>query len=251
MAKKNFIQTPIPHKSEGGKPMAYIVSEAEINKSGVSHEIQRRVSRSEFFAIKRKTDGLPYVDDEAGCVFLLPRNDLNETIARENMQYIWREDKHDERELSCAAKGTTRCPISCESCCVYDTCESEHRATNGLLCAKKCEFCDLCASRIVELDVPLNDNGNEEGEARFIEITDSADFVGILEDEALLNTLYKALGALVEKDQNLMRGIYWDEKTVRELATELGFKQSTSISSHKRRILEILRQNEALKSFFE
>jgi len=55
---------------------------------------------------------------------------------------------------------------------------------------------------------------------------------------------------LAQEDLHLIKDRFVLEKTVRELAPKYGFKSSRSITVHERRILEILRQNKALKEFF-
>jgi DNA-directed RNA polymerase sigma subunit (sigma70/sigma32) len=83
------------------------------------------------------------------------------------------------------------------------------------------------------------------------EPADPADIADILEQKAVLDTLYAALAALTQEDRNLITDRVILEKTVRELAPKYGFKSSRSITVHERRILDILRNDEALKKFFE
>ena len=59
------------------------------------------------------------------------------------------------------------------------------------------------------------------------------------------------LATLAEEDLDLIKDIFWHGKTERELAPLLGYKQSKSVNKRKHKILETLRQNEALKGFFE
>ena len=67
----------------------------------------------------------------------------------------------------------------------------------------------------------------------------------------LVHTLYAALATLAQQDLDLMKDTFWEGKTERELAPLLGLKEPKSVNKRKHRILEILRQNEALKVFFE
>ena len=73
----------------------------------------------------------------------------------------------------------------------------------------------------------------------------------MLEEKALLDTLYSALATLAKKDLDLTKDVFWHGKTERELAPLLGLKEPKSVNKRKHRILEILRKNEALKGFFE
>jgi hypothetical protein len=95
---------------------------------------------------------------------------------------------------------------------------------------------------------------NDEGDEVLFEPVDTseeADVVGITEEKALLDTLYKALATLTQEDADLIRSIFWDGKTERQLAPELGLKEPKSVNKRKHRILEILRNNADLRSFFE
>mgnify|MGYP000918738491 CR=1 FL=1 len=190
-----------------------------------------------------------YVDEESGLVVRLPRNQMGEDLARDNMRYIWREDKRQERKASCIAEGSNRCPITCAKCPMNTTCESKHKAERGLSCVKKCESCSLIQTREVELDKTYTaDDGDS---ISLFEPADPTDITEILEQKAVLDTLNAALASLTQKDRELITDRIILEKTVRELAPKYDFKSSRSITVHVRRILDILRNDEALKQFFE
>ena len=117
--------------------------------------------------------------------------------------------------------------------------------------------CDCCQrpnrSRTVELDRHFQRENGGDGdspEASF-EPADPNDFQSVLEEKALLDTLYAALVTLAQEDLDLIKDIFWHDKTERELAPQLGLKEPKSVNKRKHRVLEILRQNEALKGFFE
>ena len=235
MSKKTFKPTLIPHRTKSGEPMSYyILSEDGTQKT--------KVTRAECLA---RTDEpgieLPqrwYVDEEAGLVVRLPRNQEGENIARENMQFIWREAKRIERNCACVLKNT-------------DKCEGWKPDTEGFL---KCDCCQRRnRSRTVELDMhfQLANSGDGDGpEARF-ELADPIDIQSVIEDQALLDTLYAALATLAKEDLDLIKDIFWSGKTERELAPLLGLKEPKSVNKRKHKILEILRTNPALKGFFE
>jgi hypothetical protein len=179
-----------------------------------------------------------YVDEEAGLVVRLPRNQIGEDLARDNMRFIWREAKHIERTCSCVLKGT-------------DKCQGWKPDADGFVECVCCQHTNL--SRTVELDMHFRcDNGGEgdSPEVRF-EIADPIDIQSVIEDQALLDTLYAALATLAQEDLDLIKDIFWNGKTERELATLLGLKEPKSVNKRKHRVLEILRKNEALKGFFE
>jgi hypothetical protein len=95
---------------------------------------------------------------------------------------------------------------------------------------------------------------NDEGDEVVFEPADTskdADIIGVMEEKALLDTLYAALATLTAEDCDLIKEVFWDRKTERQLAPELGLKEPKSVNNRKHRILEILRQNEALQAFFK
>ena len=235
MSKKAFKPTPIPCFSKFGKPMAYyILSEVGKQETQVTRAVC--LARTDDPAIE-----LPqrwYVEEEAGLVVRLPRSQESEEIARENMQFIWREVKRVERNCSCVLKGT-------------DKCKDWKADADGFV---KCDCCQHTSlSRTVELDrhFQREDSGNGDNtEARF-EPADQIDIQSVLEEKALLDTLYAALTTLAKEDLDLIKDIFWLGKTEREIAPLLGLKEPKSVNKRKHLVLEILRNNPALKGFFE
>jgi hypothetical protein len=66
---------------------------------------------------------------------------------------------------------------------------------------------------------------NDEGDEVVFEPADTskdANIVGVMEEKALLDTLYAALTA---EDRDLIKEIFWNGKTERQLALELGLKE--------------------------
>lgn len=221
--KKSFKPTPIPHRTKFGEPMAYYT----LSDDG---KIHTEVSRSVCLAHTDETDNpFPqrwYVDEESGLVVRLPRNQKGEELARDNMRSIWREQKQQERKFQCVWKGTNKC-------------------------SQECETCKSRTSRTVELDKPLNNDSDTDGSDTYFEPSDLTDITDILEQKAVLDTLHAALAALTQGDRDLIKDRVILEKTVRELAPKYGFKSSRSITVHVRRILDLLKNDEALKKFFE
>ena len=235
MSKNSFKPTSIPHRTKSGEMMRYyILSEDGKQKT--------KVTRAECLARTEVPDGeLPqrwFIDAESGLVVRLPRNQEGEEIARENMRFIWRETKRIERNCSCVLKGT-------------DKCRGWKPDADGLV---KCDWCQRPnRSRTVELDMYFQREDRGDGdnpEARF-EPADPNDIQSVLEEKALLDTLYAALATLAQEDLDLIKDIFWHGKTERELAPLLGLKASKSVNKRKHRILELLRKNEELKGFFE
>lgn len=222
MSQNNtFRTTPIPHRTKFGEPMTYYT----LSDDG---KIHTETSRAACLARSEEPENsFPqrwYVDEESGLVVRLPRNQMGEDLARDNMRSIWREQKYQERKFQCVWKGTNKCD-------------------------QKCETCKSRTSRTVELDKPLGNDS--DGPDTFYEPADPTDITEILEQKAVLDTLYAALATLTQKDRELITDRIILEKTVRELAPKYDFKSSRSITVHVRRILDILRNDEALKKFFE
>ena len=235
MSKKTFKPTPISHRAKSGEPMAYFI----LSDDGTQHT---KVTRAECLA-RTEEPGIElpqrwFVDEESGMVVRLPRNKMGEDLARENMQFIWREAKRIERNCSCVFKNT-------------DKCEGWKPDADGMVKCDCCQHTNL--SRTVELDMhfQLANSGYGYGpEARF-EPADPIDIQSVIEDQALLDTLYAALATLAKEDLDLIKEVFWHGKTERELAPLLGLKEPKSVNKRKHRVLEILRNNPALKGFFE
>ena len=221
MSKKSFKTTSIPYSTKSGEPMAYYA----LSDDGKIHtEVSRSVCLTHTEEPENPFPQRWYVDEESGLVVRLPRNQMGDDLARDNMRSIWREQKHQERKFQCVWKGTNKCD-------------------------QKCETCKSRTSRTVELDKPLGNDS--DGSDTFYEPADPTDITEFLEQKAVLDTLYAALATLTQKDRELITDRIILEKTVRELAPKYDFKSSRSITVHVRRILDILRNDEALKKFFE
>jgi hypothetical protein len=229
---KSFKPTSIPHHSKSGNPMAYYA----LSEDGV----QTKVSRSVCLALAEKSDN-PYlqrwyVDEESGLVVRLPRNAEGEALSRVNMRDVWREQKYQERKRQCIYKGTTAC-------------DGWKTAEDG---TRKCDGCERKhTSRIVEMDRLVSRDDEASDSVSIFEPADDLDIASVMEDNALLATLYAALSELTQEDRDLITEIFWNDKTERELAPQLELKQSKSVNKRKHRILEILRQNKSLSSFFD
>ncbi|WP_061213451.1 sigma-70 RNA polymerase sigma factor region 4 domain-containing protein [Syntrophomonas wolfei] len=218
---KSFKPTPIPLRTKFGEPMAYYT----LSDDGKTHtEVSRFVCLARTEEPENPFQQRCYVDEESGLVVRLPCNQIGEDLARDNMRSIWREQKYQERKFQCVWKGTSKCD-------------------------QKCETCKSRTSRTVELDKPLGNDS--DGSDTFYEPSDPTDITEILEQKAVLDTLHAALATLTQGDLELIKDRVILEQTVRELAPKYGFKSSRSITVHVRRILDILRNDEALKKFFE
>ena len=234
MSKKSFKPTPIPRRTKAGDTMRYYL----LSEDGKQEtEVKRAECLARAEAPGNKFPQRWFVDGEAGIVVRLPRNQAGEDLARDNMRFIWREAKHIERNCSCVLKRT-------------DKCQGWKPDADGLV---KCDWCQLPnRSRTVELDMHFQREDGGEGECPKpqFELADPNEFQSVLEEKALLDTLYAALATLAQEDLDLIKDIFWHGKTERELAPLLGLKEPKSVNKRKHKILEALRNNEVLKEFF-
>ena len=162
MSQNNtFRTTPIPHRTKFGEPMIYYT----LSDDG---KIHTETSRAACLARSEEPENsFPqrwYVDEESGLVVRLPRNQIGEDLARDNMRSIWREQKQQERKFQCVWKGTNKCD-------------------------QKCEDCRSRTSRTIELDKPLKSDTDGEGSDTYFEPSDPTDIAEIIEQKALLDTL--------------------------------------------------------------
>jgi hypothetical protein len=187
---------PIPHRSKTGEPMEYYI----LTDDGK----QTKVPRDKCIGRKdgAESSHLLFVDEDGGRVYHLPNTAENEELARWNRQFIWREDKREERWAE-------------------------------------------------RLEAPCDESDGDDAAHEPIDESRDADVAGIVETKALLDTLYKALATLTQEDAALIRSIFWEGKTERQLAPELGLKEPKSVNKRKHRILELLRDNAGLRSFYE
>ena len=135
----NFKQTSIPFLTKSGTPMSYFTLSED--------DTHTKVTGAECLAPAEQSDNIYpqrwFVDEESGLVVRLPRNAKSEELARDNMRFFWAEAKRQERRCACIARGSKRCPVKCYNCRMSDYCNSTHKETDGLKCAKKCEICTL------------------------------------------------------------------------------------------------------------
>lgn len=191
------------------------------------------VSRKECFApATPPTADNPYpqrwfYDYEAGYVIRLPRNKAGDDLGKRNAADLKSEERARERRLRCIWKGTKNCDQNC------DQCSRQH------------------TSRTVELDKNWNNDPNGDMESRFDIPDEAADIAAFFEDKQRLAALTSALGDLTEEDREIIKASYDREKTVREIAAELGFRSHTSVVKRLAKATATLRSSEQLKAFFD
>lgn len=92
---------------------------------------------------------------------------------------------------------------------------------------------------------------DENGEEITPKLADRFNLEEFMEERAQFDILIAALDDLTQEDRDLIKSIFWEGKTERQLAPDLGLKEPKSVNKRKRRVLELLRNNESLRNFFE
>jgi hypothetical protein len=192
------------------------------------------VTRAECFAKPEEPSAAnPYkqrwfYDPEAGYAVRLERNQRGEETYRLGSSSLKRDERYRDWRTGCVLKNKDGCDHNCERCARRNT------------------------SRTVELDLKWSvENEDGDAEGRFEPASDD-DVAAILEDKLLLEALFSALDtSLTNEQRDLVHAVFYEEKTERELAEDLGLKEPKSVNKRKHRIYEILRQDARLKRFFE
>jgi hypothetical protein len=187
----NYRHTPIPSKGKDGTPTSYFTVDENCN-----HTPSGRAE-----CIEHDELGAPhlFVEPDGSAIFRLPRTALGQQLARENMQYIWREDQRARRR-------------------------------------SKREF---------SIDSAVAGTGYHE----HFRLIDPTDIASIVDDAALLDALTAAAATLTDADRHLIYELFWNQKSERQLAAELGLKSHKTISYRKAKALAKLAQVPALKNF--
>ncbi len=191
------------------------------------------VSRKECFApATPPTADNPYpqrwfYDYEAGLVIRLARTEAGDNLGKRNAADLKSEERARERRSRCVWKGTKNCNQNCAQC------NRQH------------------TSRTVELDKNWNNDPNGDMESRFDIPDEAADIAALFEDEQRLAALFSALGDLTDEERGILRASYGCEKTVREIAAELGFRSHTSVVKRLAKAMATLRSSEHLKAFLD
>jgi len=188
-----------------------------------------------------------FYDPEAGYAVRLARTKTGDALGKRNAADLKAEERHQARQFGCVAKSEVRCPVTCNKCPLNERCDSQHKATNGKDCPKKCEACSQSVSRTFELDRPVG--GDEDSMEIGYELPADIDTTAIAEDRALLSALFAALDRLSPEDREL-----WDclvKKVKKQKIADRFNLTLDGVRYREQRLFKVLRSDETLKSFFK
>jgi len=190
-----------------------------------------------------------YWDDEYRTFIIrLPITQKGIKIGNAHLAALKKDERDHVAKLQCVFFGTPRCGVTCDDCDSQNTCNSKQRERNGLKCRRKCYECPSYLCKTVDLENQFVSNDSQDYNPQ--ELLSDCNIEQDAEDRAEIEALLTALRSLSEKQQKLIRDIFWEEMTEREIAPLLGVKSSMTVNNRKHAILEILRSDKLLKSFF-
>jgi len=82
-----------------------------------------------------------------------------------------------------------------------------------------------------------------------VNLADPVRVADVVEEAALLKALFTAVSTLTDADRHLIYELFWNQKSERQLAAELGLKSHKTISYRKAKALAKLSQIPVLKNF--
>lgn len=136
---------------------------------------------------------------------------VTEEVYHAYKQPTWAEHKRQEREKRCMVStgrgGTKRCESDCGKC--------DRQRTGSVLSL---------------------DRLTEDG----FDYADPSSVSGLVEDKLELELLAAALDKLAPEEKSLIRALFYDERTVRDCAAEIGISHQ-AVVKRKQKILEKLR----------
>lgn len=131
-----------------------------------------------------------YDGEQFSYIIRLPRNEQSEALYRINAAYMKKEERYQAQKYACVLKGSGECDNICESC------QRKRYPRN------------------VELDKPLNINGENDSEPQYFEIA-AIDEFSEYENRTALD---EALAKLLPEQADLIRKIFYDGYSVQEIA---------------------------------
>lgn len=147
-----------------------------------------------------------YDDERQSYIIRLPRNEQGEALHRMNAAYIKNEDRYQARKLACVLKGTGDCDNDCDNC-------------------QRKRF-----PRIVELDKPISNDGENDGEPQYLDIAGTDDYAELEEHEERSNecsALHIGISRLEKEHRIIIDLFFFKGKTQKEIAAILGKDQSS------------------------
>ncbi len=168
-----------------------------------------------------------FYDPEAGYAVRLARTSYGDALGKRNAADLKTEERRHARRSQCLWKGTNQCDQDCASCVRQRT------------------------RRVVELDKVWNNENNGSAE-KYFDIPDKRiNIEACYEDKQLLAALEAALDELTDQERQILHSHFYEGKTLRQIAADLGFRSHTSVVRRFEKALASLRENKLLKDFFE
>lgn len=190
-----------------------------------------------------------YYSPDCQIAIRLPRNELGETLGKQNAADLKAEERFAERKNLCIGQAShASCSKTCKDCHFRDYCDSEYRAKNGVGCKRKCDCCSLYVRRTLELDKPLgfNDDGTE---VTFDLADESTNIEGAYSDTKQQDAIAAIIASLDPIDRELWFCLVRKIKK-NEIADRLHMTVD-GVYYRQKRLERLLRENEALKKIFE
>ena len=189
-----------------------------------------------------------YYSPDREMAMRLPRNTEGDETYKTNAADLKKQEREQEKPNLCIGQtSTATCAVTCQNCPNSKYCESPNRATNGISCKCKCDYCSLYKRRTFELDKPVSraDDGDESG----FEIADDADCpVEILIKKETQIAILSTVNTLTLEEQHLWNDLL-SEKTKAKIAEECGLSEG-AIRKRVKKLAGTLRINPHLKNYF-
>lgn len=189
-----------------------------------------------------------YYSPDSQVAIRLPRNELGETLGKQNAADLKAEERISERKNLCVGQTShARCPVTCANCRFREYCDSEYRSKNGVGCRRKCDCCSSYVRRTLELDKPLdyNDDGTDVTFDLADEQTNVEDTYFDSEQQDIIAEIIASLDPV---DRELWFCLVRKIKK-NKIADRLHMTVD-GVYYRQKRLERILRKNEALKKIF-
>ena len=190
-----------------------------------------------------------YYSPDREMAIRLPRNAMGDETHQGNAADLKTQERAQAKPNFCIGQtSAASCRVTCENCRNKDYCDSPSRACNGTDCKRKCNYCSVYMRRSLDLDKPLG--FNDDGSVVMFDLADErcdveATYIADEQHSAILI----AVDSLTPEERYL-----WDEllseKTKAKIAEECGLSEG-AIRKRVKKLAQTLRENPALKNYFE
>ena len=190
-----------------------------------------------------------YYSPDCEMAIRLPRNTMGDDTHKANAADLKSQERAQKKPNLCIGQtSAATCSVTCQHCSNRQFCDAPNRTDNGAGCKRKCDFCSVYMRRTLDLDKPLgfNDDGSEVLFELEDERFDTAAAYAADEQHA---AIFRAVDSLIPEERYL-----WDEllseKTKAKIAEECGLSEG-AIRKRVKKLAQTLRENPALKNYFE